>query len=168
MRNSMPQAYLDRPAEMLVLEGYRNWTDGILRQSKDPWWKARMLYSSELGATDGPQTFQALSDFIETLGLCANSPLKTQPTGSEGLCRDEVLILGLIAGIQHGDESAIRVCVDTLSCASSHNRVMLMAGTFASLLKLSNLTLFPIPASVLMKIIKDTADDPNTGKPTLH
>ena len=94
----------------------------------------------------------------------------TFASGSSHICRDEVLVMGLIAGIQNNDEEAASLCLTELSCATRCDEVALAAGSFALVLRGLDKHLLPIPASVLRDILarshpawRDT--QPN---PTIH
>ena len=60
--------YLARPAERLVLEGYRGWTWTLARASREPLTRTCRLYRSELGEHAGP-VLEALKGFALALGL---------------------------------------------------------------------------------------------------
>ena len=152
-RNGNASAYLARPAERLVLEGYRHWTCGFATGDGMSWRSATELYEDILGGHGSATAVQALSDFVSTLGRCATCPLKTFASGSSHICRDEVLVMGLIAGIQNDDEEATALCLSELSCETRCDEVALAAGAFALVLRGLDKHLIPIPASVLHDIL---------------
>ncbi|WP_370321534.1 hypothetical protein [Oricola sp.] len=152
-RNGNASAYLARPAERLVLEGYRHWTCGFATGDGMSWRSATELYQDILGGHGSATAVQALSDFVSTLGRCATCPLKTFASGSSHICRDEVLVMGLIAGIQNDDEEATALCLSELSCETRCDEVALAAGAFALVLRGLDKHLIPIPASVLRDIL---------------
>ncbi|MAZ19228.1 MAG: hypothetical protein CL535_23250 [Ahrensia sp.] len=152
-RNGNASAYLARPAERLVLEGYRHWTCGFATGDGMSWRSATELYEDILGGHGSATAVQALSDFVSTLGRCATCPLKTFASGSSHICRDEVLVMGLIAGIQNDDEEATALCLSELSCETRCDEVVLAAGAFALVLRGLDKHLLPIPASVLHDIL---------------
>lgn len=151
-QNGNASAYFARPAERLVLEGYRHWTCGFATGDRTSLQSAAELYEGILGG-HGSAAVQALSDFVSTLGRCATCPLKTFESGSAHICRDEVLVMGLIAGIQNNDEEATSLCLTELSCATRCDEVALAAGSFALVLRGLDKHLLPIPASVLRDIL---------------
>lgn len=138
--------------ERLVLEGCRNWSEDGSARSVECWVRGRQMFAEALGHEKGKQAFDALSQFIETLGLCSRCPLKTQRRGADGLCRDEVFILGLLSGIQYGDEDAVHACLTELSCTQRCQEVAFAAGELAITLKALGLLLNPISASALLEL----------------
>lgn len=167
--NGNTARYLARPPERLVLEGYRHWTLGYATGSPSPWQGARTLYRELLSEDDVQPAIAALSDFVGTLGLCASCPLKMFACGSRHICRDESLVMGLIAGIQNRDDEATELCLTGLSCRSRCEDVALAAGTFAFVLTALSKVLMPIPASVVRDILarSEAAERRHTGA-TLH
>lgn len=106
--------YFDRPPEKLVLDGYRHWTRGTVLRSTEPWTEAQLLYRGLLGDEDGERAIIALARFVRALGQCASCPLRAFRSGSRFVCSDETLVMGLIAGIQNGDEPVVHFCLDRL------------------------------------------------------
>lgn len=163
-------AYFQRPAERLVLEGYRHWSCGAAMADRGAWERACELYHGILGDRGATTAVQALSEFVSTLGRCATCPLKTFESGSRHICRDEVLVMGLIAGIQNRDDEAAELCLTQLSCETRCDEVALAAGSFALVLRGLDKMLLPIPASVVRDILgrarlaRRDADQ----NPTLH
>lgn len=152
-QNGNACAYFARPAERLVLEGYRHWTYGFATGDGMSWRSATDLYRDILGGDGSAAAVQALSDFVSTLGRCANCPLKTFASGSSHICRDEILVMGLIAGIQNNDEEATALCLAELSCATRCEEVALAAGSFGLVLRGLDKSLLPIPAPLLRDIL---------------
>ncbi len=146
------QCYFDRTPERLVLEGYRHWAAGFETGSIQPWELAWNIYAVELGPDDGRLAVAALSDFVRTLRKCATCPLRTFPFHSHHLCTEECLTMGLIAGIQHGDDGA-ELCLQHLSCPSRCHTVEGVAHIFAKTLAGLDQTLLPIPRHVIEDVI---------------
>lgn len=145
--------FFSRPAEQLVLEGYRYRSNGYALESIRPWEAARALFLDKLGVDNGRRALSSLSNFISILGACASCPLKTFPYGARHLCRDEVLILGLISSIQYDDPDLTSFCLKLLSCPSQCDHVAAAAGEFALVLKAMNKILLPIPKQVIENIL---------------
>jgi hypothetical protein len=145
--------YFERPAEKLVLEGYRHWTAGYDTGSVVPWEMAWGLYSGILGGADARIALAELSHFIRTLGRCAHCPLRAFPFGAHHICRDECLTLGLIAANQHGDARAAELCLAALACAPSAQEAGKAATDFAAALSRFEQKLLPIPAGVIEDIL---------------
>ncbi|MFZ2103442.1 MAG: hypothetical protein WAU86_23055 [Oricola sp.] len=169
-QSSHAAAYLARPAERLVLEGYRHAIAAAVTGGFAPWQAATGLYRGILGPRGSTAAMQALAEFIATLGRCAACPLRTFESDSRHVCRDEVLVLGLVAGIQNGDDEAAELCLAALSCATRCDEVAFAAGAFALVLRGLDKTLLPIPAPVVRDIL-DRSRAPRGGyddSPTLH
>lgn len=172
MRNSYPgpDSYFERPAEKLVLEGYRCWTRGYVMRSTEPWTDAQLLYRGMLGDANGEQAIIALAGFVKTLGQCAICPLRMFKSGSRFICRDETLVMGLIAGIQNGDQPAVEFSLKELCCPNLCEDVAMAAGVFALELKAMDKIMMPIPAHVLARIIERSQHEdeaPRTNR-TIH
>jgi hypothetical protein len=146
-------AYFARPPEKLVVEGYRHWTSGLATGDGRHWEAAVDLYLDILGLQGSKSAIHALSAFVGALGRCAACPLKPFGSGSPHVCRDEVLILGLIAGIQNRDDEAAETCLRCLTCRDRCDEVALAAGSFALLLRGLDKLLLPIPAAVVNDIV---------------
>lgn len=146
-------AYFDRPPEKLVLDGYRHWIRGTVLRSSKPWTEAQILYRGILGDEDGERAIIALARFVRTLGQCAICPPRVFNAGSRCICRDETLVMGLIAGIQNCDDPTVRLCLERLCSWNLRERTAIAAGTFAQTLKVLDYTMLPIPAHVVERIL---------------
>lgn len=153
-RNGNTAAYFARPAERLVLEGYRSWTGAAAAGDPQAWLGTVELYRDILGDRGTLAAVRTLFDFVSTLGRCATCPLKTFGTGSHHICRDEVLVMGLIAGIQNHDDEAASLCLTGLACETRCDEVAMAAGSFALVLHGLDKTLLPIPAPVVRDIME--------------
>jgi len=154
--------YLARPAERLVLEGYRGWTWTLARASREPLTRTCRLYRSELGEHAGP-VLEALKGFALALGLGTTRSLKMCCAEAPALCLDEVLVLGLIAAIQHSDEQGTDWCLARLSHPLLFEPLSLAAGSYALLLRGLGRTLLPIPLGILEAVeLGNAAPDKNT------
>lgn len=165
-----PSDYLARPAEKLVLEGCRYWIRGTVLQSIEPWTSAQFLYRQVLGDVDGAEAIVALARFTRSLGKSAIQPLSVFKAGCPYVCRDETLVLGLIAGFQNVDERAIHACIGSLCCPRQFDQVAMAAGVFALTLKHMDQVLMPIPARVIERIASRYETSPS-GAPlseTIH
>ena len=146
-------AYFERPPEKLVLQGFRFWTRGTVLSSMEPWTEAQLLYRGLLGDEDGERAIIALARFVRVLGQCASCPLKVFRSGSRFICRDETLVMGLIAGIQNGDEPTVHYCLEKLCRPDHRDSAAMAAGIFALTLKAMDCTMLPIPAHVVERIM---------------
>lgn len=162
--------YFDRPPEKLVLDGYRHWTSGTVLRSTEPWTEAQRLYRGLLGDKDGERAIVALARFVRTLGQCATCPLRVFNAGSRFICRDETLVMGLIAGIQNSDEECVLLCLENLCRRGLIDQAAVAAGDFALTLKAMDQTMLPVPARVVARLLerqqRRAADDATYG--TIH
>ena len=170
---SMASRYISRPPERLVLEGYRHWTKSVVTGSPVHMDDARELYREVLGTHLCRPAFVAMADFVHTLGVCAKCPLHMFATNTPDICTDETLILGLISGIQNGDDEAAELCLNMLSCPTRCDEVAMAAGSFALILKGAQKTLIPIPKAVIAAIIDRQKEmflhsGNHSQKPTFH
>lgn len=168
--NPGASAYFDRPAEKLVLEGYRCWTRGFVLRSTEPWTEAEHLYRHLLGDNDARHAVVALAGFVKTLGRCAACPLRMFHSGSPFICRDETLVMGLVSGIQNCDEAATTFCLELLCCRKRCGEAAQAAGDFALTLKALHMVMMPIPTPVLQSIAgrHHTHHAEPQAAPTIH
>ena len=149
------QAYLDRVSEQLILDGYRSWSKGLITGNVSLWNDVWNMFAVQLGTRNGKLALDALSNFTRTLERCSSCPRKTNHAGCNFLVRDEVLILGLISGIQHDDETTIAICLDELSCPSRCDEILIAAEILAVTFRGLERVLLPIPASTIKAILAD-------------
>ena len=160
------RSYLARPPEQLVVKGYRHWLAGCVTGSVEHWNAAWNLYVTRLGHRDGRMAFAGLNNFVAVLGRCAVCPLRFFPTEANCVCRDECLVLGLVAGIQTGDDDVQRSCTAALTCRRNRDEVMAEAGEFALTLRCLGQLLLPIPADAIADILSRPARQ--AANPTYH
>ena len=134
-------AFWTRAPERLVLQGYRQ-SLGAAEQDG----ALEALYLEELGGDDARTAMAALRDFVATLDRCARCPLHRSPARVGAPRGAETLILGLIAGLQHGDDDAVERCLRALACPVRCAPVAHAAATFAFILRGLDLTLLPARA----------------------
>lgn len=146
-------AYFERPPEKLVLDGYRHLIRGAALSSADHLTKAQLLYRGVLGDADGEKAIMALATFVRTLDQCAACPLNVYRPGSHRICRDETLVMAMIAGIQNADEPTVTFCLEKLCCRDLRDRAILAAGAFALTLKYMDQVMLPIPVHVVERIL---------------
>lgn len=169
------ESHFFKTPERLVLEGYRHWVAGIATAQRPDLESIESLYSDYLPANHVRPALTALVGFINALGVCSTCPLKTFRAGSGHLCKDEAMVLALVAALQHGDEEATELSLISLSCKTRCTEVAAAAGELAFILKGANHVLLPIPTSVIQNILtvsqtarhmKDAESHP--ASPTLH
>ncbi|MEM7069296.1 MAG: hypothetical protein AAF478_10470 [Pseudomonadota bacterium] len=144
--------YLQRQPERLVIEGYRRWTTGFVTGSIVPWEMARELYSEILGEQDAGLALNNLSQYVRTLRRCATCPLRSFPHNSSHMCMEECLTIGLIAGLQHEDDTAA-ICLHHIACQQMCDEVKNAALEFANTLRDFGQVLLPVPTLVVNDIL---------------
>lgn len=162
--------YLNRPAERLVIEGYRLLA-GATSDGGTPSLSGTLcLYQNELGVSAGAEAAAALERFMTSLKACAINPLTAYRPGSRFISPDEVLVLGIICGIQHWDEQIFRVCLTQLCAKTDLLKVAASAETFAMTLRNCGVILTPLPLSLRARIthLSETKRHTSTGATTLH
>ena len=158
--------YLRREPENLVVNGYRNWILGMVEKDVAHWEQVWNSHARSLGPGPARIAIDGLQELVRTLGACATCPLRFHRPDTGHLCRDECLILGLIAGLQHGDEDAAWQSAAGLSCATKCGQVMAASGTYAFSLKHADRVLLPVPAAAIRDIELQSAQQ--SASTTLH
>jgi len=167
--NCQGHSYLARQPERLVVQGYRHMLAGCVSRDGEHWRLVRELYFGRLGEDDGRLALAALGEFVAALGRCATCPLRFFPAATDCICRDECLVLGLVSGIQNGDEDGPRQAAKVLSCRRRQGDLLNQAGGFAMTLKLFGQTLLPVPGHVVADIATRAARVAESDHPrTIH
>lgn len=150
---SQVRCYFARTPEKLVLDGCRIWQSRNELGNEIAQENLRRLYFASLEPGVADVAAEAMSVFMASLSRCAVCPMSAFPAGSHYLTRDEVLLLGLIAGIQHGDELVARTCLDRMTCPSRCEEVSAAAANFAITLRSLGHRLMPIPLHAIEDVL---------------
>ncbi|MBU4550748.1 hypothetical protein [Hoeflea sp.] len=145
-------AYLRQQPENLVVNGYRNCVAGLAHRDLRYWDAAMSAHAQALGAIDGQYALDVMTSLIERLGICATCPLRFYKPGTGHLCRDECLVLGMVAGAQHGDEAAMVHSAKLLTCSEACFEVVDRASAYAAVLLGHGHRLTPIPLGAFADI----------------
>lgn len=145
--------YKNRPSEYFVLEGYRHWSAGVVTGDYSYWEIVRDLFEFKLGDSDGQLVLGAVTRFAKAMGLFSVCPLQSSHVGCHSMCRDEVLMLGLVSGIQHEDETAIALCLDALVQPQRFEEVVCAATVLSSTLSSLEKHLLPVPTRTIRAIL---------------
>ncbi|MCS4243330.1 hypothetical protein M2418_002861 [Rhizobium sp. BIGb0125] len=148
--------YLNRRAEQLVIEGYRFLAGLADSRAKLTSPSVLRLYHDNLGEPAGAEAAVALERLVAALKTFRASPIAAYPPGSRFISPDEVLVLGIIAGIQHWDEQIFRACLKQLCAESDRIRVAASAETFAMALHNAGMILAPLPFSLRARIVRQS------------
>ena len=145
--------YFERHAERLVLDGARLWQLGNRTGEARHFRNARRLYHDILGQMRATPVLGELAVFVAALGRCASCPLKAHMPGENHVTSDEVLLLGLIAGVQHGDDPLVGTCLDGLTCPARCDELAHSAARFAVTLRAHGHLLRPIPVAAVHDVL---------------
>lgn len=110
----------------------------------------------------------SLSFFMNTLRRTAPCPLQALPEGACQLCRDECMVLSLVASLQHGDDLACRMAAQNLAGEAHRVETVMAAGEYAMRLKIFGQVLLPIPPFVIADILAGPPQHAPARQHTLH
>ena len=161
-------AYLRQQPENLVVNGYRNWIAGLAHSDPRYWDAAWATHAKALGAIDGQIAVDAMAALVRQLGACATCPLRFYKPGAGHLCRDECLVLGMVAGAQHGDEDILVQSAKLLTCSDTCFEVIEQASAYAAILLGHSQRLTPIPLSAIVDIDMRAAHATSQASGSLH
>ena len=97
---------LARPAERLVISGYRNMMAAYELGDGDCWEEIWRSFTHELGSRAARRTVGEVQYWARTLRASSERPLAFYPNRSLHLCEDECMALSLVAAAQSGDSDA--------------------------------------------------------------
>jgi hypothetical protein len=155
---------LARQPENLVVGGYRGWLHFASERDVARLREVRSDYVRHLGEQAGTAAMRGLERLIGNLGACAGCPLRFLCQGSKHLCREECLMLGLVSGLQNGDEDAALLSARFLSSPAQAPELLSAAAEFAMTLKFAGQQLLPIHAHTVDQFGGAT----RAPQPTLH
>lgn len=159
--------YLARAPEALVIGGYREALIAETGQCPaiDTMWR---LHLERLGVAESRVVIDGLAMFMSTMRRAALWPLRCLPEGACHLCRDECLVLSLIASLQHGDDTACRMSAHALAAPGRSGEAVGAAGDYAMRLKMFGQVLLPIPPFVVADILARPPRADGARSTTLH
>jgi hypothetical protein len=94
---------LARPAERLVISGYRNMMAAYELGDGACWEEIWHSFTHELGSRAARRTVGEVQYWVRTLRANSERPLAFFPNRSLQLCEDECIALSLVAAAQTGD-----------------------------------------------------------------
>lgn len=97
---------LARPAERLVISGYRNMMAAYDLGDGACWEEIWRSFTHELGSQAARRTVGEVQYWVRTLRANSERPLTFYPNRSLHLCEDECIALSLVAAAQTGDCAA--------------------------------------------------------------
>ncbi|MEM7069762.1 MAG: hypothetical protein AAF478_12855 [Pseudomonadota bacterium] len=139
--------------EQVMLDAMRLWARAAMSGEQHYLMELKSHLATFAGANRAEVLMSRLSDYLRSLDSCRPTPLRMYPKGAREICRDEALILSLVAGVQNGNESTIAICLDCLTCPSCSPRILQAAEILATYLSLSQKKLLPVDVSVMRDIL---------------
>lgn len=147
---SAPTGYLDRMPERLVVEGFRRWMAGYDTGDIQCWEMAWNFYARALGPREARMAITELSCWVRAIRSCSSRRMCVFPYGCQKLCRDECMAVSMVAGVQHGDEGALKAAAfELLGEGGSLEETMEAARTFATVLGDIGQRLMAVPRPVI-------------------
>ena len=163
--NCAAARYLRRVPENLVVNGYRGWLLFALEDNQAHLHAVLEALCRSLGERAAASAMAGLDGLIRQLGKCAVCPLRFKRPNTSHLCRDECLLLSMIAGLQHGDEEAAFEGAAALTYRARAAQVLGAGAAFAIELKLAGQQLLPIHADTVRWIVSQNTQ---ASEPTIH
>lgn len=151
---------LSRRPERLAIEGYRHWLNGFRTGSIACWERGYDVCADEVGAAAAARLAGELTPWVRETCRSTRRDLDCFPYGSGCLCRDECLVLAMLAAHQHGDAATADLAARHLVGDGDPGRASAAAGVFARALGEADQRLLPIPATV----VADVAARPPAAK----
>ena len=145
-------ALFDRPAERLVLEGFRRWIAGYTSGDLSHWEEAWNLHAAELGTRDARVVVDRLARFVKIVRDWSICPIACFPGGCRHICRHECFALAIVAASQNRDLDSLAVAMRHLLDPEGHEEAMLPALAYADAMRESEMMLMPVPRQVIEDI----------------
>lgn len=165
--NKCPAArYLDHEGSSLAVNAYRNWLMGLVERDEARFRDVYESHSKALGVGLSRLAMEGMHALVSELEVCSRCPLRFLKPSSGHLCRDEGLVLGIIAGIHNGDEVSVWRCASNLACPKMADLLVGAIGQYAMPLKAGGKTLMPFPNEILIALERDGDVCPESQ--TLH
>ena len=148
--------YLDRRAERLVIEAWRRWSMGGPGGGVAGLERTAAFFSDELGPAEGQRLFLAFAAWLETVSAHRDAPAHASPVECPRLCRDECMVLAMIAAAQAADRDSIIAATGRLVEPDGSDAAVAASQRLAAVLSGGGYRLLPVPAAV----VRDIADRP--------
>ena len=150
-----PGTLLDRPAEKLVITGFRCWMAGYELGDIECWEIAWTEYAKILGPQNARSALSELQYWVRTLRQVTTREITCFPYCCKNICKDECMALSLISAHQRQDRSAARAAAHYISglndCASLQELVD-AGSSFAAALANAGQILVPVSLDLVERI----------------
>lgn len=140
---------LARRPERLLVEGYRAWLNGYETGSIDCWEIGWQVFVDELGSSQARRLYGEISYWVRETRGCAAQQLRCFPYGCQCLCRDECLLLALVAAVQNGNDESVARAVGHLAAEEKQDALLRAARCLAEALDDIHQRLLPVPPHVI-------------------
>lgn len=137
------KAQAGRMPERLVGIGFRCWFAGLNSGDITAWEDAWNAFADTLGVQSAKGLLIDLSHFVRAIKTTADREIEIYPTGCLGFCRDECLVISMIAACQHGARPALQASATALIGSSDIGDALSGAHVFATGMKAANQVLNP-------------------------
>jgi hypothetical protein len=142
----------DRPAERLVLEGFRRWISGYATGDLTHWEEVWNLHATALGSRDARIVVDRLARFVRIVRDWSVCPISCFPGGCRHICRHECFALAMVAASQNRDLDALSAAMRHLLDPDGHEEAILPALAYADAMRESEMMLMPVPRRVIDEI----------------
>lgn len=127
-----------RIPERLVGFGFRCWHAGFVSGDISTWEEAWNVYRNAVGDDAAKPLVLRLSQFVRAVRATANREIGIYPMKCRGFCRDECLVISIIAASQHDERNALCTCAAALAGSYDIGDTIARAQDFAFELKAAN------------------------------
>lgn len=148
---------LSRPAERLVVSGFRNLMAASEFGDFACWEAVWQGYQDELGARGARRLVGELQYWVRALRAHAERPLAYYPQCCRFLCHDECMALSMVAAAQANDETTVRLAARHLTGQAAPGPLgALWHATlpFAEALETAGHAMYPVSADVVDSIVR--------------
>lgn len=156
-----PSRLLNRPAERLVVTGFRCWMAGYEYGSIECWEVAWNAFAADLGTSGARQAFGDLQYFVRSIRQASCRTIECFPYCCNCVCRDECMALSIISALQQGDRDLARTAAHYLTGATqsaSIDSVVDAAAQFAAALETAERRLVHVTPGVVETIANYQTD----------
>jgi len=149
--------YLDRRAERLVVEGFRRFMSEGGTGSIAGWERVADFFAQELGTSEASRLLPKFFRWLHTLNDFMERPATSSPFECPMLCRDECMVVAMIAASQWKDRDSLTAATNQMVAPEGFGAATEAAEAFAEALIGTGHHLMPVPAAVLRDIAERPA-----------
>ncbi|WP_051630996.1 hypothetical protein [Afifella pfennigii] len=149
--------YLIRPAESLVVNGFRLWVGGYQEGEIERWNEAWNLFAERLGEDEARDAVSQLAHWVRAVFHWRIDPIRCFASGCPHIGRDECLAVSMIAACQNRDGACLDYCLERFCGFADRKEPLEAALSFASVLDARGQRLMPVPCEVLRGLLEAPA-----------